>query len=59
MSAEYPTGDRRPLICGMIAAVALCAVWLLPSAQQGSGEDADGGSPIPGTEQVRGELSGG
>lgn len=51
--------NRRPLICGLIAAVVLCLGALLPSASgseggaPGSGADGGGVSPVvPGDQPV-------
>ncbi|WP_158920279.1 hypothetical protein [Streptomyces sp. NBRC 109706] len=39
--------DRRSLISGMVAACALCVVWLLPSAYSDNGEASSTPSVIP------------
>lgn len=43
MDGQTRGPDRRSLISGMVAALILCVVWLLPSAYS----DTDDASPSP------------
>ncbi|WP_181727528.1 hypothetical protein [Streptomyces sp. PT12] len=54
MDGQPRVPDRRTLICGVVAAGALCVGWFLPSTYADDGDDP-GSSVIP-IEQHVGDL---
>ncbi|WP_159001535.1 hypothetical protein [Streptomyces sp. SBT349] len=50
MDGQPRSLNRHPLICGAVAAGALCVGWLLPSAYA-DGDDAPGTSSVIPVEQ--------
>ncbi|GAA3849233.1 hypothetical protein [Streptomyces sedi] len=49
--------DRRTLISGMVAALILCVVWLLPSAYSEADDSSSGTSVIPVDQPMEREAS--
>ncbi|MBB0231564.1 hypothetical protein [Streptomyces calidiresistens] len=47
MAEHRRMSDRRPLLTGVVSAVVLCGVWLMPSAH--AGPDVGDGGPGIGT----------